>query len=63
MDDVYYDTRDFGLLAHRLTHPSHGVDNLYFETTSVPSRDPQKYPVCPECKETWEKMQGDKDGA
>jgi hypothetical protein len=22
----------------------------------VPSRDPQKYPVCPECKEIWENM-------
>jgi hypothetical protein len=20
----------------------------------VPSRDPEKYPVCPECKEVWE---------
>ena len=27
----------------------------------IPSRDPQKYPVCPECKEIWESMQaGDK---
>ena len=25
----------------------------------VPSRDPEKYPVCPECKEIWESMQGD----
>jgi hypothetical protein len=22
----------------------------------VPSRDPEKYPVCPECKEIWESM-------
>ncbi len=22
----------------------------------VPSRDPQKFPVCPECKEIWETM-------
>lgn len=22
----------------------------------VPSRDPQKYPVCPTCKEIWEKL-------
>jgi Protein of unknown function (DUF3039) len=22
----------------------------------VPSRDPQKYPVCPECKEVWESL-------
>jgi hypothetical protein len=22
----------------------------------VPSRDPEKYPVCPECKEIWENM-------
>jgi Protein of unknown function (DUF3039) len=28
----------------------------------VPSRDPQKYPVCPECKEIWETMrEGDKE--
>jgi hypothetical protein len=28
----------------------------------VPSRDPQKYPVCPECKERWESMRkGDGD--
>ncbi len=27
----------------------------------VPSRDPQKFPVCPECKEIWETMrEGDK---
>lgn len=22
----------------------------------VPSRDPQKFPVCPECKEIWESL-------
>jgi len=22
----------------------------------VPSRDPQRFPVCPECKDVWEKM-------
>jgi len=28
----------------------------------VPSRDPQRYPVCPECKEIWESMRpGDDD--
>ncbi|AYY12134.1 DUF3039 domain-containing protein [Actinobacteria bacterium YIM 96077] len=28
----------------------------------VPSRDPEKYPVCPACKEKWEKMRpGDDD--
>jgi hypothetical protein len=27
----------------------------------VPSRDPQKYPVCPECKETWESLHDDED--
>jgi Protein of unknown function (DUF3039) len=28
----------------------------------VPSRDPQKYPVCPECKEVWESLpHGDDD--
>lgn len=31
----------------------------------VPSRDPQKFPVCPQCKEIWESMKsgdsGDKD--
>ena len=28
----------------------------------VPSRDPQKFPVCPECKEIWESMEpGDDD--
>ncbi|MDN5727599.1 MAG: DUF3039 domain-containing protein, partial [Propionibacteriales bacterium] len=25
----------------------------------VPSRDPQRFPVCPECKEIWASMQGD----
>lgn len=30
----------------------------------VPSRDPQKYPVCPECKEIWASLRdGDGDGA
>jgi hypothetical protein len=29
----------------------------------VPSRDPQKFPVCPDCKEIWESMQaGGGDG-
>lgn len=28
----------------------------------VPSRDPQRFPVCPACKEVWSKMSGD-DGA
>ncbi len=23
----------------------------------VPSRDPEKYPVCPECKDAWENLQ------
>jgi hypothetical protein len=23
----------------------------------IPSRDPQKFPVCPDCKEIWETMQ------
>ena len=28
----------------------------------VPSRDPKKYPVCPECKEIWDGMrEGDKE--
>lgn len=28
----------------------------------IPSRDPQKFPVCPECKEMWETMrEGDKE--
>ncbi len=25
----------------------------------VPSRDPEKYPVCPECKEAWEQLKDD----
>ena len=29
----------------------------------VPSRDPQRFPVCPECKEIWESLRkGDDDG-
>jgi hypothetical protein len=28
----------------------------------VPSRDPQKFPVCPECKEAWEGMNPGGDG-
>jgi len=28
----------------------------------VPSRDPQKFPVCPDCKEIWESMK-DGDGS
>jgi hypothetical protein len=29
----------------------------------VPSRGPEKYPVCPECKEIWDSMKpGDKPG-
>ena len=29
----------------------------------VPSRDPQRFPVCPECKEIWESLpKGGKDG-
>jgi hypothetical protein len=27
----------------------------------VPSRDPEKYPVCPECKDAWEQMKKDDD--
>lgn len=27
----------------------------------VPSRDPQKYPVCPACKEVWESMSSSDD--
>lgn len=27
----------------------------------VPSRDPQRFPVCPECKEIWEKMPEGRD--
>lgn len=25
----------------------------------VPSRDPKKFPVCPDCKEIWDSMQDD----
>jgi hypothetical protein len=25
----------------------------------VPSRDPEKFPVCPECKEAWEELRSD----
>jgi hypothetical protein len=25
----------------------------------VPSRDPQRFPVCPECKEIWEQLRDD----
>jgi hypothetical protein len=25
----------------------------------VPSRDPEKYPVCPECKEVWESLRAE----
>lgn len=29
----------------------------------VPSRDPEKYPVCPRCKEIWQQMRpGDQGG-
>jgi Protein of unknown function (DUF3039) len=28
----------------------------------VPSRDPKRYPVCPECKEIWSKMRPGDDG-
>ncbi|TIC81594.1 DUF3039 domain-containing protein [Nocardioides sp. GY 10127] len=28
----------------------------------VPSRAPEKYPVCPECKEVWDELQGDEPG-
>jgi hypothetical protein len=28
----------------------------------VPSRDPQRFPVCPECKEIWESFDEGKDG-
>lgn len=28
----------------------------------VPARDPQRFPVCPECKEIWESMRPGKDG-
>ena len=30
----------------------------------VPSRDPQRFPVCPECKDIWDQMQsGDEGGS
>ena len=29
----------------------------------VPSRDPQRFPVCPECKELWEGFPRGDDGA
>lgn len=29
----------------------------------VPSRSPEKYPVCPECKEIWEELQDDAPGS
>ena len=28
----------------------------------VPSRDPQRFPVCPECKEIWESLRPGGDG-
>nr|WP_231123956.1 DUF3039 domain-containing protein [Nocardioides sambongensis] len=28
----------------------------------VPSRSPEKFPVCPECKEIWDELQGDGQG-
>ena len=28
----------------------------------VPSRAPEKFPVCPECKEVWESINDDKGG-
>ncbi len=28
----------------------------------VPSRDPEKFPVCPDCKQIWEKMKPGKGG-
>ncbi|MGJ9371464.1 DUF3039 domain-containing protein [Nesterenkonia sp. CF4.4] len=28
----------------------------------IPSRDPKKFPVCPECKEIYEEMMGGGDG-
>jgi hypothetical protein len=27
----------------------------------VPSRDPERFPVCPECKEIWESLKPGKD--
>jgi hypothetical protein len=29
----------------------------------VPSRAPEKFPVCPECKEIWESMKDDSDSS
>jgi hypothetical protein len=29
----------------------------------VPSRAPDKFPVCPECKEIWESIKDDADGS
>lgn len=29
----------------------------------VPSRAPEKYPVCPECKEIWESMRDENQGS
>jgi hypothetical protein len=29
----------------------------------VPSRDPQRFPVCPECKEIWASLRAGDDGA
>lgn len=29
----------------------------------VPSRAPEKFPVCPECKETWESLRDDSGSA
>ena len=28
----------------------------------VPSRDPERFPVCPECKDIWESMSDDDKG-
>jgi hypothetical protein len=28
----------------------------------VPSRDPQRFPVCPECKEIWDSLGSGDDG-
>lgn len=28
----------------------------------VPSRDPQRFPVCPECKDIWESLDKGEDG-
>ena len=29
----------------------------------VPSRSPEQYPVCPDCKEVWESLNGDDGGS